>query len=107
MDALMSFTKEMEKIVDMNDPEGLGAILNMRQGTMDRIDSLNKEISRILSGMEPEEKNKVKRLLESKGEPVELDGELESEIFNTNRTTLALLAKIVELDNAINKKVKP
>jgi len=106
MDQLMSFTKEMEKMVDMNDPEGLGTVLNMRQKTIDYIDKLNGDISKALSGLDKEQKDKIKQILESKGEPVEFENELQADIFNTNRMTLSLLQRVVDLDAAVSKKVK-
>ena len=106
VDYLMSYTKEMEKIAGMDDPEGFGAVLAMRQTTMDRIDQLNVNISKVLAGMDGKSKEKIKRILESKAEPAELGDQLETDIFNTNRITMQLLQRVADLDSDVNKKVR-
>lgn len=105
MDNLMVFTRELEKAAAKNDMESIGTVLSMRRETMEKIDNLNSEISRELVGMEKPNKEKIKRILESKGEPVEPEGQLEREIADTNRMTLSLLEKIVILDKEINDKI--
>lgn len=104
-DNLMVFTKELEKAAEINDMESIGAVLSMRREAMEKIDNLNSEISRELVGMEKPCKDKIKRILESKAEPDELESQLEMEISDTNRMILSLLEKIVVLDKEINKRI--
>ena len=105
MDYLMAYTKEMEKAVLINDADGLGTVLNMRQETMERINLLNADVSAVLAGMDQKEQDTARQLLNTEGEPPAFDSQLESDIYNTNRMTLGLLQKIVDLDKDINSKV--
>jgi len=106
MDNLMVFTKEMGKVVEINDLESLGAVLIMRRETMEKIDYQNSEISKVLSEMDQADKDKIKRVLESKCGPEELEGPPEKDMYDTNKATLALLEKIVILDEEINTRIR-
>jgi hypothetical protein len=106
IDNLMTLTKEMEKVIDMNDAESLGAVLSMRQESMDRVDKMTAELREKLSEMDPLTKEKVIKLLTPAEEPLALYDPVETSIFETNRMTFTLLKKIIELDKAINKKVQ-
>jgi len=106
IDNLMTLTKEMEKVIDRNDLESLGAVLSMRQDSMDRVDKLNDEVREKINGMDQPSQERVIKLLRRAEEPIAFDGSLETEIFETNRMTMSLLQRIIELDEAINKKVQ-
>ena len=99
VDNLMTLTKEMEKVIDREDFESLSAVLSMRQDSMDRIDKL-------IGSMEPLLNEETRTLLEPAEGPLSHYGPLETNIFETNRMTRALLKKVIELDEAINKKVQ-
>jgi len=105
MENLMSLTKEMEKVISVNDLESLSMVLNMRQEAMDRVDKINKEIDKTVSSLEPPYRDKIKQLLHQTGQPVQLDNPLETNIFDTNKITLQLLKKIVDLDQAVNDRI--
>jgi len=106
VDGLMTLTKDMENVIERNDMESLGAVLSMRQESMDRIDKLIGDTKESLVGMEPEIREKAIKLLTPSDEPLALYEPLETNIFETNRMTLALLKKIIDLDESINKKVQ-
>jgi len=108
MDNLMTFTKELEKVLGTGDPESFGRVLSMRQGSMTAIDTLNEEIKKILARMELPSGEKIKMLLEPEPleELIDPNCPLENGIMDTNRMTLSLLNKIVKLDEEINKKIK-
>ena len=106
VDNLMVFTKEMGKVVEINDLESLGAVLIMRRETMEKIDYQNSEISKVLNEMDQSDKEKIKRILESKCGPEEIEEPLEKDMYDTNKATLALLEKIVILDEEINTRIR-
>ena len=105
MDNLMALTKEMGKAIELNDLESLGAVLSMRQETMGRIDDINTEVMNRISGLDQPGRDKMKRVLKQEAGPEDLDNPLEAGIFDTNRMTMLLLQKIIDLDGAINDKI--
>lgn len=106
MENLMVFTREMEKVVAANDLESLGAVLSMRQESMDKIDALNADVAKTLAGIGEPYNDKVKKILKSREGPIQFDNPLEKHIFDTNRMTLSLLKKIIALDGEINNRIK-
>jgi len=106
IDNLLTLTKELEKVLETGDPESFGAVLSMRQGSMNATDKLNAEITGILAKADDHFRAKVLSLLEAKDEHIGFDDAIEKGIFETNRMTISLLQKIVKLDDEINKKVK-
>ena len=103
-DNLMVMTKDMEKAVSMNDLESLEIVLNMRQKTMEQIDQLNREITETAEGLSKPVKKRVKQLLRQVGDPKRLDDPLETEIFEMNQSTARLIQKVIDLDEAVNKR---
>ena len=108
MDNLMTLTKELERVMETADPESFGAVLTMRQGSMETIDKHNEEVKEILEEMEQNSREKIKIILgtELPEDILNRDCVIEADIFETNRKTLSLLKKIVKLDEEINKKMK-
>ena len=102
MDNLMALTKEMGSVIETNDLESLGAVLSMRQETMERIDNIHTEIVNTVKSLDKPDMDRLKQLLQQKDDPpVNRDDPHESGIFDTNRMTLLLLKKIIELDGTI------
>ena len=108
MDNLMTLTKELERVMVTGDPESFGAVLNMRQASMETIDQHNEEVRQVLLEMEEKSREKIKMILgpELPENITFRDCPIESGIFETNKMTLALLRKIIALDDEINKKMK-
>jgi hypothetical protein len=97
----------MEKVIGINDPESLGAVLSMRQRTMDMIDDLNLEVAKILANMDNPYKDKTKLILSPTGDAtLTLNNPLETNIFDTNKRILMLLQRIINLDDAIKKRLQ-
>jgi len=105
-DDLMTLTKEMDNSISSNDLDLLGAIISMRQTSMDRIDGLNLEIKNIIDCMESDEQVKVKTLLDAYAEQAMFESQVESDIHNTNQMTLLLVKKVIEVDRLLNQKIK-
>ena len=106
MENLMVFTKEMDKVVAANDLESLGAVLSMRKESMDKIDALNADISKILAGMDQPDMERAKNILAPDADPAIPGNRVETDILETNRMTRALLKKIIDLDKEINDRIK-
>ena len=107
-DNLMTLTKELERVMETNDPESFGAVLSMRHTSMAEIDRLNDEVRIILEGMEQASREKIIMILSPELPEGILTREcqVESEIFETNRMTMSILRRMVELDEKINKRIK-
>jgi len=105
-DNLMTLTKELEKVLETDDPESFGVVLSMRQGSMNSIDKLNSDITDVLTKSAGPFREKILNLLGTEEEQSEFESPLEKGIHETNRMTLTLLHKIVKLDDEINKKVR-
>ena len=106
LDNLMALTKEMEKAIETNDLESLGQILSMRQTSMDRIDSLNLDIKNKLESMDKADEERTRQILDADREPGPFNDQLETDIYKTNKMTLALVQKVIELDQAVNEKIQ-
>jgi len=106
IDNLMTLTKEMEKVIDRNDLGSLSAVLSMRQDSMDRVDKLNEGVRDNLEKTESGERERIIALLEPNGALGAQSDQTETGIFETNRMTLSLLKRIIDLDEAINKKIR-
>ena len=106
VDNLMSLTREMAKVIEINDLESLGAVLSMRQKSMDIIDGFNSDIKNIIESLAQPEKDKVRQILDTDGAPVEFANHTEIDISKTNKMTLALVQKVIELDRALNQKIQ-
>ena len=106
MDNLMTFTKEMEKAAGINDLEALRTVLAMRQEAMDKIDSISKDVGKILGEMDPPDRDRMKQILNQTGEPMKFNDQLENNISDTNRLTYQLLQKIIDLDKTINQRIQ-
>jgi len=106
MDNIMVFTKEMEKAIEANDLDSLGAVLTMRQDAMDKVDKLLAEQKEIIEKIDQPERGKIKLLLEPTDERPAIDDPLEAAISDTNRAAFLLLKKIIALDENINKRMK-
>ena len=106
MENLMVFTKEMDKVVAANDLESLGAVLSMRKESMDKIDALNADVSKILAGMDQPDMERAKNILAPDADPAIPGNRVETDILETNRMTRALLKKIIDLDKEINDRIK-
>ena len=106
MDNLMALTKEMGSVIEMNDLDSLGAVLSMRQKTMEKVDDIHMMVVKTIKRMDPMQRDKLKLIMKQEIEAGSLDDPVETGIFNTNRTTLLLLQSIIELDDAINKRIR-
>jgi len=106
VDNLMALTKEMEKSIVANDMDSLGAILSMRKKSMDNIDGLNLEIRAAIEGLEQEDKDKVRQILDVERESTIFSNPLEANIYETNKATLSLVQKVIALDKEINEKMQ-
>jgi len=106
VDNLMALTKEMEKSIVANDMDSLGAILSMRKKSMDNIDGLNLEIRDAIEGLEQEDKDKVRQILDVESESTIFSNPLEANIYETNKATLSLVQKVIALDKEINEKMQ-
>jgi predicted nucleic acid-binding Zn-ribbon protein len=105
-DNLMAFTKEIEKAIDANDVEALGAILSMRQTSMDHIDAFNLEIRDTLDSLNEADKEKARQILDMEREQAAFENPLESNIYETNKATISLVQKVISLDKEINEKLR-
>ena len=106
MDSLMAFTKEISNVFDTNNLEPLGTVLAKRQEVMDKIDKINLDVKRLISGMTPQYGARMKKILAPKANITKFNTPLEKNIFDTNKMTLAQLQKIIVLDKEANKKMK-
>jgi hypothetical protein len=105
MENLMASTKEMEKVIFVNDLESLGIVLNMRQEAMDKIDDINTVIQKTVLSLETSYRDRVKEILNNRSETMQLDNPLETNIFDTNRITRQLLKRIIDLDQVVNERM--
>ena len=106
MDNLMALTKDMEKAIVANDLDTLGAILTMRQKSMDQIDAFNLDIRKTLKGMKKAEREKAVAVLDAEREPEKFNNPLEANIYEANKATLSLVQKVIRLDQALNQRMQ-
>ena len=108
MDKLMTLTKELEKVMETGDPESFGAVLGMREVSMETIDRHNEEVRKILDNLEDNSREKIKMILGPElPENISFrECTIESGIFETNKMTLSILRKIIALDDKINIRIK-
>lgn len=110
VDNIMNLTKDMERAMMADDSISFGATLDMRGDVMILVDKLDQENREITSRLPSPLKERISAIIMSKrqtaGESVTLDNPLETNIYDTNKRTVALLSKIIKLDNEINQKIK-
>ncbi len=109
-DDIMHLTKDMENAMITDDDAMFGRLLDMRGDVMIKVDSIKVENKKIIAKMPEPLKSKILGIVEPKGKQVastvKLDNPLETNIFDTQKSTMDLLKKVIALDNSIKNRIR-
>lgn len=105
---IYNLTKELEKVIQMNDEYSLASVLDMRERVMVKVDALDMENFKFIDQLPVPLEKKVRGILypkEKSKETLKLDNPLETDLFDTNKSNIALLNRTITLDKKLNAQM--
>lgn len=105
LNQIMNYTRDLEATIKRRDEDSLGLVLEMRQQCMNLIDVIDEENHELLSRLPSPYKERIGEVFKPSGQPIRLENPLETNIFDTSKRNNALLQRIVQLDETVNKMI--
>jgi len=97
-------TRELEK-TRFDDEVTFSTLLKLRQNSMDNIDKLDDDIKKSMQALSSSLREKINELLFPSGKTVTLDNPLQTNIFDTAKSNIQLLKRIIDADERFNEAV--
>ena len=93
-------TKELEDVLNRNDKQSIAMVMRMRSEEMDKINTINKEISEMYGLLQPEQLELIKNHTKYDSFPEEIQ-----KIVNIIDRNNRVIEKTVEIDSRLNKRI--